>query len=138
LVEGTDNFGATTVTKDTSGNVTIADQAGHTTKLFFTKTFSGKILTYAKLTGVQYDTAPKITLPSSSFLYVWDTRAPIVPLSQTIAVDGTYLLQASYYKKTNKTIIIVLKKNLPVQTTTFTGLRVVKLTTNKGVVVYSW
>jgi hypothetical protein len=27
---------------------------------------------------------------------------------------------------------------LPVQTTTFTGLRVVKLTTNKGVVVYSW
>jgi hypothetical protein len=138
LVEGTDNFGATTVTKDTSGNVTIADQAGHTTKLFFTKTFSGKILTYAKLTGVQYDTAPKITLPSSSFLYVWDTRAPIVPLSQTIAVDGTYLLQASYDKKTNKTIIIVLKKNLPVQTTTFTGLRVVKLTTNKGVVVYSW
>lgn len=137
LVEGTDNLGTTTITKDTSGNVTITDVAGHTAKLFFTKTFSGKILTYAKLTGIQYDNQTKITLPSSSFLYVWDTKAPVVPLSQTIAVDGTYLLQASYDKKTNKTVVIVLKKNLPIQTQTFIGLRIVKLTTSKGVVGYS-
>lgn len=138
LVEGIDNLGTTTISKDTSGNVTLTDQAGHTTKLFFQKTYSGKILTYAKLTGIQYDSDTKITLPSASFLYVWDTKAPIVPLSQTIAIDGAYLLQASYNKKTNKTIVIVFKKNFPIQTQTFTGLKIVKLTTSGGVVGYSW
>jgi hypothetical protein len=138
LVAGSDNFGTTTVAKDSSGNVTLADQAGHTTKLFFTKTYNGKQLTYAKLTGVQYDSQPKTTLPSSSFLYIWDNKIPMTLLSQTIAVDGTYLIQATYDKAKNRTTIIVLKKNLPIQTQTFTGLKVVKLTTNKGVVGYSW
>lgn len=123
------------VTTATSSLVT--DGAGHTTKFFFTKTYSGKILTYAKLTGVQYDNQAKTILPSSSFLYIWDTKAPVVPLSQTIAVDGAYLLQATYDKKVNKTSVIVLKKNLPIQTTTYVGLKIVKLTTNKGVVGYS-
>jgi hypothetical protein len=138
LVAGSDNFGTTTVAKDSSGNVTLTDQAGHTTKLFFTKTYSGKQLAYAKLTGVQYDSQPKVTLPSSSFLYIWDNKIPTTLLSQTIAVDGTYLIQATYDKIKNKTTIIVLKKSLPIQTQVFTGLKVVKLTTNKGVVGYSW
>jgi hypothetical protein len=138
LVVGVDNFGTTTVLKESSGNVTLTDQAGHITKLFFTKTYNGKQLTYAKLTGVQYDSQPKITLPSSSFLYIWDNKIPTTLLSQTIAVDGTYLIQATYDKAKNRTTIIVLKKNLPIQTQTFTGLKVVKLTTNKGVVGYSW
>ena len=130
--------GATTVTKDGSGNVTLADQAGHSTKLFFTKTNSGKQLTYAKLTGVQYDAQPKVTLPSSSFLYIWDTKTPVTLISQTIAVDNIYLIQASYDKSKNKTTVIVLKKNLPIQTQVYAGLKVVKLTTSKGVVGYSW
>jgi hypothetical protein len=138
LVVGVDNFGTTTVLKESSGNVTLTDQAGHITKLFFTKTYNGKQLTYAKLTGVQYDSQPKITLPSSSFLYIWDNKIPTTLLSQTIAVDGTYLIQATYDKAKNRTTIIVLKKSLPIQTQVFAGLKVVKLTTNKGVVGYSW
>jgi hypothetical protein len=138
LVVGVDNFGTTTVLKESSGNVTLTDQAGHITKLFFTKTYNGKQLTYAKLTGVQYDSQPEITLPSSSFLYIWDNKIPTTLLSQTIAVDGTYLIQATYDKAKNRTTIIVLKKSLPIQTQVFAGLKVVKLTTNKGVVGYSW
>lgn len=138
LVEGTDHFGTTTVAKDSSGNVTVTDQAGHTTKFFFTKTYAGKQLTYAKLTGVQYDTQPKVTLPSSSFLYIWDTKTPVTLISQTIAIDNTFLIQATYDKSKNKTTIVVLKKNSPIQTQSFAGLKVVKLTTNKGVVGYSW
>jgi hypothetical protein len=138
LVEDTDNIGTTTVSKDSGGNVTLTDQAGHTTKLFFTKTYGGKQLTYAKLTGVQYDTQPKTVIPSSSFLYIWDYKTPITLISQTIAVDGTYLIQAIYDRSKNKTIIILLKKNVPIATQIFTGLKVVKLTTNKGVVGYTW
>ncbi len=138
LVVGVENLGTTTVLKDSIGNVILTDQAGHTTKLFFTKTYSGKQLTYAKLTGVQYDSQPKMTIPSSSFLYIWDNKIPMTLLSQTIAVDGTYLIQATYEKIKNKTTIIVLKKSLPIQTQVFAGLKVVKLTTNKGAVGYSW
>ncbi len=137
LVTGTDSLGTTTVSKDASGNYSIIDQAGHTTKLFFTKTYSGKLLTYAKLTGIQYDNQSKITLPISSVLYVWDTKAPIVPVSQTIAVNDTYVIQALYNKQTNKTTVIVLKKNLPIQTVVFTGLEIVRLTTSTGVVGYA-
>jgi len=39
---------------------------------------------------------------------------------------------------THKTTTIVLKKNVPIQTTTITGLAVIKLTTSKGAINYSW
>jgi hypothetical protein len=138
LIEGKDTLGTTTVSKDTSGNYLITDQAGHTTKLFFTKTYSGKLLTYAKFTGIQYDARAKITLPASSFVYLWDNKSPATLVSQTIAVDGTYLIQAVYDKAKNKTTIVVLKKNLPIQTSSLTGLKLVKLTTTNGVVGYGW
>jgi hypothetical protein len=57
----------TTVTKDVNNIYTITDFAGHTTKLFFQKTFLGKLLTFAKLTGMQYDTAVKVTLPPMKY-----------------------------------------------------------------------
>lgn len=137
LVTGVDNLGTTTISKDASNMYIVTDQAGHATKLFFTKTYNGKQLTYAKLTGLQYDNTAKIILPTSSFLYVWDTKAPIVPMSQTIAVNDAYVIQALYSKQTNKTTVLVLKRNLPIQTQIFTGLEIVKLTTSKGVVGYS-
>jgi hypothetical protein len=59
-------------------------------------------------------------------------------LSQTIAVNNTYLIQAVYDKAKNKTTIIVLKKNLPIQTSSLTGLKLVKLTTTNGVIGYGW
>ncbi len=138
VVTGVDNFGTTTTMKDISGNITLIDGAGHTTKLSFIKSYSGKLLTYAKLTGVQYDVLKKITLPSSSFLYIWDNKTPSTLLSQTITVDNNYLIQAMYDKVKNKTTIIVLKKNLPIQVKTFTGIETVKVTTLKGVVGYSF
>jgi hypothetical protein len=137
LVEGKDAQGMTTMNKDTSGNFTITDSAGHSTKLFFTKTYTGKRLTYAKLTGIQYDSTSKITLPVSSFVYLWDTKTPSTLLSQTIAVDGTYIIQAVYDKSKNKTTVLVLKKGIPIKTQTFAGLRIPKLTSSNGVVGYS-
>jgi hypothetical protein len=137
FVQGTDDLGATTVTKDSGGNYTIADQAGHTTKLFFTKSFTGNRLTHAKLTSMQYDAAPKTNIATSSFLYLWDTKTtPPTLVSQTIAVNNTYMITAIYDRIKNKTTVVILKKNVPVQIQTFTGLKIVRLTTSRGVVGY--
>lgn len=138
LVEGTDNLGTTTIAKDTSGNYTVTDQAGRTTKLFFTKIYSGKFLTFAQLTAMQYDAAPKTAVATSSFLYLWDTKVvPPTLLSQTIEVNNTFLITALYDKKTNKTTVVVLKKKVPYQASSFVGLKIIKLATTKGVIAYS-
>ncbi|MFA5831661.1 MAG: hypothetical protein WC878_07595 [Candidatus Paceibacterota bacterium] len=134
-IEGID-MTPTTISK--SGSIyTITDLAGHTAKLFFQKTYLGKLLTFAKFTGIQYDTATKITLPSSSFLYVWNPLiTPPILLSQTIAVNQTYVIEAVYDKRKNQTTVLLKKKGVQIQKQVFTGLRIVKLITDKGVVGY--
>jgi hypothetical protein len=134
-VDGDDSAGSTTITK--SGDTyTITDQAGHTTKLFFQKTYSGKRLSYAKLTKVQYDDGVITTLPSSYFVYLWQVTAPQTLLSQTIVVNETYVIEALYDKTKNKTTVFLKKKGVIVQTQQFTGLRIVQFTVDKGVVGY--
>jgi pimeloyl-ACP methyl ester carboxylesterase len=135
-IEGVD-INPTTITKETNNIYTITDLAGHTTKLFFQKTFLRKLLTFAKLTGVQYDTATKVTLPSSSFVYLWNPLVnPPVLLGQTIVVNNTYAIEAIYDKRKNQTTVLLKKKGVQIQKQIFTGLRIVKLTTNKSVIGY--
>jgi len=137
VVLGNDNLSATTVVKNTDNSYLITDQAGHKTKLFFTKTYLGKLLSIAKMTGVQYDTATKIPLPSSSFLYIWNIFAnPQTLLSQTIVVNDTYGIEAVYDKSKNQTTVLLKKKGTAIQTRKFTGLRVIQLTVDKGIVSY--
>jgi len=124
---------ATTVTK-TATTTTITDQSGNTTTLYFSKTFTNNLLTYARLTGINYGTSTMTF--TSSFLYVWDVSNTLV--SQTVVADNTFAIEALYNKTTNKTTIIVLKKNVPVQTTVVNGLAIIKLATNKGNISYSW
>ena len=71
-----------------------------------------------------------------SFLYVWDAKQVLV--SQTVAVDGQFVIEALYDKAKNKTTIVTLKKGVPIQTQTVGGQAVVKLTTNKGAVGFGW
>ena len=123
----------TTVTK-TATTTTITDQAGNTTVLNFQKTFANNLLTYARLTSISYN-GVTTALPSS-FLYVWDAQKTLV--NQTVVADNAFAIEALYNKTQNKTTIIVLKKNVPIQTTTQTGLVLIKLTTNKGIIGYSW
>ncbi len=135
-IEGVD-MNPLTVIKNVDNSYTITDLSGHTTKLFFQKTFLGKLLTYAKLTGIQYDTATKITLPSSSFVYLWNIIAnPQTLLSQTIVVNDTYGIEAVFDTKKNQTTVLLKKKGVQIQKQTFTGLRIEKLTVEKGVVGY--
>jgi pimeloyl-ACP methyl ester carboxylesterase len=134
-IEGSDNLGTTAVVKN-GDTYTITDTAGHTTKLFFQKTFTGNRLTYAKLTKVQYDNGTIVTLPSSYFVYLWQSAAPQTLLSQTIAVNDTYVVTAVYDKAKNKTTVTLKKKGVMVQTQQFTGLRIVKFTVDNSVVGY--
>jgi hypothetical protein len=134
LVQGMDDMSQTTMVNKSATTTIITDESGNQTTLFFQKTFSGSILTYTKLTGINYGTST-IALPSS-FLYVWDSSKILV--SQTVVANNQFVIQALYDKKKDKTTIVVLKKNVPFQTTTLTGLRLIKLTTAKGSVGYSW
>lgn len=126
----------TTISKN-SNTYTLTDKAGNTTKLFFQKTFLGKSLTLAKLTGIQYNNDTKITLPNTSFLYLWNIlkNHPTL-LSQTIAVDKTYIIEAVYDTKKNQTIVYLKKKGTTIQKKIFSGLHISKLTLEKGVVGY--
>lgn len=126
----------TTISKN-SNTYTITDKGGNTTKLFFQKTFLGKSLTLAKLTGVQYNNDNIINLPNSSFVYLWNIlKSPQTLLSQTIIVDKTYVIEALYDIKKNQTIVYLKKKGATIQKQVFTGLHVSKLTLEKGVVGY--
>jgi len=130
LIEGIDE-NPTTVSKN-GNNYTITDSSGNTTVLFFQKTFALKRLTYAKLTGVQYGNDSKISLPSSSFIYLWNPAL----ISQTVAVKKDVLIEAIYNKKQDQTTVLVKKKGVQTQKQIFTGLRILKLVINKGVIGY--
>jgi hypothetical protein len=135
-IEGVDDSGIATILKD-SNNYIITDKVGNKTKLFFQKTFTGKYLTYAKLIKIQYNNDPIISLPSSSFLYVWNPIAnPVTILSQTIAVDSTYAIESIYDKKKNQTTVLLKKKGIAIQKQIFTGFHVSKFTVDKGAIGY--
>lgn len=124
------------ISKDSS-TYTITDKAGNTTKLLFQKKFMGKLLIYAKLVSIQYNDEAKITPPNSSFVYVWNIlKNPPVLLSQTIAVDKSYLIEAIYDIKKNQTIVYLKKKGTTIQKKVFNGVHVSKLTIDGGVVGY--
>ncbi len=130
-IDGVDE-NPTTITKN-GNNYVVTDSFGNATTLFFQKTYSGKILTYAKLTAIQYGNNPKISVPSSSFLYIWLLNNPV---SQTIVVNDMYAIEAVYDKAKNQTIVYLKKKGVQIQKQTFSGLRIVKLVMNKGAVGY--
>ncbi len=126
------DLSSTTVAKSATTTV-ITDSSGNKTTVFFQKQYKGNFLTYARMTGINYGTSTA-ALPTS-FLYVWDGNEPI---SQTVVVDKTFVVQALYDKRNKKTTIVVLKRGVPIQTTTLTGLRVINLESKKGAVYYSW
>jgi hypothetical protein len=96
------------------------------------KSFIVKRLTFARLTGVQYGNDSKISLPSSSFLYLWNPAL----VSQTVVVKKDFVVEAMYNKKKDETTVWIKKKGSQVQKQIFVGLKVIKLVVNKGVVGY--
>jgi pimeloyl-ACP methyl ester carboxylesterase len=128
-----DSLLPTTVTK-TATTTTVVDTSENKTTLYFQKTFTGNILTYARLTGINYGTST-VSLPSS-FVYIWDSSKTLI--SQTVVVDNNFGIEALYDKAKDRTTILVKKKGTAVQTVTLAGFRLVKLTTNKGSIGYSW
>lgn len=137
-VVGVDETSSTTVAKIASGAYVITDAASNTTKLLFQKNYSGKLLSYAKLIGVQYNNAPITPVATSSMLYIWNpTTNPPTLLSQTLVVNNTFGIEAVFDRKKNQTTVLIKKKGIPMQSQKFTGLTIIKLTTDNGVVGYA-
>ncbi len=136
-VVGIDSQSDADVSADAKGDFTLTDEAGHTTKLLFKRTYSGKLLTFAQLTGIQYDGVAPVSLPKATFVYVCKPRsAPPQLLSQTIVVNGSFTIEAVFNPRTNKTTVIVVKKGSVPQKLTFAGQKIVKLKTKSGVLDY--
>jgi hypothetical protein len=136
LVTGNDNMGETTVLKTTTG-YTITDEAGHTTKLFVSKKWAGKTLTMAQLNGIQYDNAPVVTFPKTQLLYAWTPWKGATNLTnQTVHVNKTFTVTATYLKPLDSTTITISQNRKRIKPQTFPGLKLVTLTTEKGVVGY--
>ncbi len=133
-INGIDDTFSTTIVKSAT-TTTITDAAGNKTTLTFSKTYSSKLLTYAKIVSVQYGSAAPIKLPTS-FTYLWDSKQTLV--SQTVIADNQFAIQALYDKAKNKTSIVVLQKNVPIKSQTVSGLAVIKLKTNKGQISFEW
>jgi hypothetical protein len=131
---GSDNFSSTIVAK-TATTTVVTDEAGNLTTLRFQKTYAKVHLTLAKLVSIQYGTSSPIS-SRASFVNVWDARQVLV--SQTLAVDSQFTIQALYNKKMNKTTVMVLKKRVPVERKVIAGQVVLKLTTKGGAVRYGW
>lgn len=137
-VEGVDETSSTTVTK-TGNTYFITDAASNTTKLIFQKNYSGKVLSGAKLTGIQYGSGPVTPVATSSLAYLWHpVITPPLLHSQTLIIDDTVVVEALYNKQKDQTTVFVKKKGVSVQKQAFTGLRIIKLTTSKGVVGYEF
>lgn len=133
-INGIDETSSTTIVRSAT-TTTITDAAGNKTTLTFSKTYSSKLLTYAKIVSVQYGSAAPIKLPTS-FTYLWDSKQTLV--SQTVIADNQFAIQALYDKAKNKTSIVVLQKNVPIKSQTVSGLAVIKLKTNKGQISFEW
>lgn len=131
---GTDDLTSTTITK-TATTTTITDRAGNSTILKFQKTYSRAHLTLVRLISIQYGTSSPNNL-HASLANVWDANHVLV--SQTLTADSQFVVQALYNKRSNKTTIMVLKKATTVQRKVISGLALLKLTTNKGVMGYGW
>lgn len=103
----------------------------------FCDVFYLKLLTYAKLTDIKYGDQSTTTIPSSYFVYVWNVFTnPTMLVSQTIAVDNAYVIVASYDKNKNRTIVFTKKEGTVIKKQIFTGLHIIKLITNNGIIGY--
>ena len=77
LVQGIDHIASTTVTKDSSGNFIITNDAGHTTKLVFDNSF-GLVNKLLFLTGIFQFAAPTATIDlSGNYLINNNASLPI-------------------------------------------------------------
>ncbi|MBP9757130.1 MAG: hypothetical protein KBD06_00860 [Candidatus Pacebacteria bacterium] len=136
-ISGIDDVSSTTVVT-VGDSTTIRDGSGNETVLKFRNTFTNGYLSSSRLLSIRYGTSTVVSLPTS-FVYIWNSKTnPATLVSQTVIVDKQFVIEALYNVKRNRTTIVVLKRNIPIQIKTVPGQVLVKLTTQDGMVTYSW
>ena len=116
-------------------NYIITDLSGHTTKLFFQKELEKKRLVRAKLIAVQYDGGLKRYLSDANLLYRWDLfKNAQILAEQKIEAIRHFEIKADFDPKKNNTIVKTSQPGQKNTKQTFTGLRVLQLTVNKGII----
>lgn len=136
-VEGVD-MNPSSVTQS-AGHYTVRDVAGHTTVLSFEDTWHTALLSYARLTSVQYNTAAPVPVPRTTLTAAWGrVYTPTVPLVQTVLARDLYGVVATYDPKRDRTQAVVKVKGAPFASHMFPGVELVVLHTKEGQIEYSF
>ncbi|MEK7148449.1 MAG: NosD domain-containing protein [Patescibacteria group bacterium] len=138
---GTDNLSATMVSTTATSTI-VADKSDNTLQIIFSKYKQGKKEIKLELGGLVYNGVLTSTIPKTTLKYEWsvDKSGNLKELEQKTTV-GTLKIEAHYDAKKNTTKI---KKKIKGNNDnnedddtsgvkeTFTGLRILKLMTDKG------
>src|SRR3989344_5397481 len=135
VVNGSDNLSTPTVTKVDDENYTIADHMGHTLKINLVPTQTGPTLTdplvaNIKLVSLQYNTNDPILLPTTNLNYEYGIT-PITSLNEAITSLPQLSVTGVYNPMDDTTNITGFQDTNPI-TETLSGIKIIKLQTNKG------
>lgn len=134
---GTDNISEASLITiiDKDNIITLTDQAGNTTEITL-KDRNRKIFMRAEIKSLKYNgISAEINKNLMAFIWIYDKKKNLKTLSQHIQTKKGYNISAIYNGK--KTIILgrdasgLIKKS-------FSGLKVIKVTTNKGDLSWSY
>jgi len=134
---GIDNISETSaiLINDKDDIVVLTDQAGNTTEIKF-KDKNRKILMSAKIKSLKYNNVSvDVSKNNMVFLWLYDKNKNLKMLSQSVTSKKNYNVLAVYDGKNTK---IIGRDSSGKIAQTFSGLKIIKVTTNKGDLSWSY
>ena len=115
--------------------VTLTDKSGNITEINL-KSKNRKILMKAEIKSIKYNGMPAdVSKNSMGFLWLYDKKGNLTALSQYVASKSNYNILAIY---NGKNTIITGKDSSGKFLKTISGLKLIKITTNKGDLNWSY
>ena len=142
-VEGTDNR-SIAIVEQNGNNYTVHDAAGNTLALATTFSQQNPKTVEYELTSLQYNSQSPITLSGVTLKFVSlisHKTGQLSALTQTIDVLGQFQVVGKYSSHKNATEITVSVgsgKNAQTTRQTVSGLAIIKLRTQAGILSYAW
>jgi len=120
---------------DNGGAVILTDEAGNTTELIF-KERNRRTATSAEITAIKYN-GVSVAMSSNLFSYSWslDKSGKLAKLTQKVKSRNNYSITAVYDGVNTKITGTISTGKI---SQSFTGLKILKVTTNKGDLVWSY
>lgn len=118
----------------------IKDDAGHVLNLTFRRIIDKNHFIYAFLNSLQYDNNPIISLPKTTLNYLWLTnrKNEFRYLFQRIITKNKFSVKSLYNLLQNKSFVFIKNEGEKEIKQTFSGIKIIKLTTKSGSLNYEY